>query len=74
MPIFLLRCDRCGREDEVIRLASAAAEIARCHGEPCPVMGCGGTMRTVPAPIAIRFRGSGWTAPAEPIKHHHEED
>lgn len=60
-PIYRVRCDRCRHEEDATYRAVAAAEPLREHGLPCPVAGCGGTMRVIPAPCAFTLKGGGWS-------------
>ena len=60
MPLYKVRCDRCGRVDEILRLASNAWEVLHDYGEPCPVANCGGRMWPVPAASSFVLKGDGW--------------
>lgn len=64
MPCYRVRCSTCGREEEVLYRSIAAADVLRERGLPCPVAGCGGTLRTVPAVPSVRFKGQGWQTPS----------
>ncbi len=51
MPIYEYRCDECGVSLEVLQKMS---------DEPLRVCECGGSLRKVLHPVAIRFKGSGF--------------
>lgn len=71
-PIYLVKCKKCGRVEEVSYRSIASAEPLREHGQPCPVAGCGGTMQTIPARSSFQFSGPqrGFTKPSNPKIHH----
>lgn len=58
MPVYEYRCEKCGKQFEVIQRISDPD--LRNHSELTEHQ-CGGTLVKVLFPPALHFKGDGWT-------------